>query len=61
MKPKSKRESYWRTFGFEYRHRFQKGSGAGKAARNFTRKQCNKSMRIFGKKEIKDRLVEYCC
>ena len=51
MKPKSKRESCWRTIGKEYRKYFQQGTGAAKAARNFTRKQCNKAMRAMGKKE----------
>ena len=53
MRPLSKKESYWRTFGREYRHYFQMGHGAGKVARNFTRKQCNKAMRMFGKLEIR--------
>lgn len=56
MKPKSKKESIWRLFGWEYRHLFKKGTGAGRSARRFTRKQCNKAMRSTGKKEIHEQL-----
>jgi len=54
MKSSSKRESYWRMFGKEYRKYYQKGTGAAKAARNFTRKQCNKAMRTLGKAQAKE-------
>ena len=54
MKPKSRRESYWRFFGWEYRKIYQQGSGAAKTARNFTRKQCNKAMRTFGKNQVRE-------
>jgi hypothetical protein len=59
MKPKSKKESYWRMTGYEYRHLFKKGTKAGKAARNFTRNQCNKAMRFSGKVEIEKQMDEY--
>ena len=58
MKPLSKKESYWRTFGKEYRHYFQMGHGAGKVARNFTHRQCSKAMRSFGKLEIQQAIKE---
>lgn len=59
MKPKSKKESIWRMFGYEYRHLIKKGVGAGKAARRFTKNQSNKAMRSFGKQEIKNQLNDY--
>jgi len=55
VKPKTRRESYWRQFGKEYRKYFQQGTGATKQARNFTRKQCNKAMRAAGKVEAAER------
>ena len=58
MKSKSKRESYWRMFGKEYRKMFVKGVGAARSARQFTRKQCNKSMRQHGKNVINDALMD---
>jgi len=58
MKAKSKRESYWRMFGKEYRKMFVKGVGAARSARQFTRKQCNKAMRQHGKDVINDALMD---
>lgn len=58
MKSKSKRESYWRMFGKEYRKMFVKGVGAARSARQFTRKQCNKAMRQHGKDVINDALMD---
>ena len=58
MKPRSKRESYWRLEGAEYRHIYKQSPGAAKTARNFTRKQCNKAMRAFGKHQIHEGLDE---
>lgn len=58
MKAKSKRESYWRMFGKEYRKIFVKGVGAARSARQFTRKQCNKAVRQHGKDIINDALMD---
>lgn len=60
MKAKSKRESYWRMFGKEYRKIFVKGVGAARSARQFTRKQCNKAVRQHGKDIINDALMDEC-
>lgn len=49
MKPKSKTESKARTDGFEYRHVYEQGYGARKAARAFTRRASNKAMRTHNK------------
>ncbi len=51
MKPRSKREGYWRTFGKEARKYWQQGVGAARTARQFTRKQCNRAMRTQGRRE----------
>lgn len=56
MKAKSRRESYWRMFGKEYRKIYVKGVGAGRSARKFTRRQCNKAMRRHGKEVIEEAL-----
>ncbi len=58
MKAKSKRESYWRMFGREYRKIFVLGVGAARSARHFTRKQCNKAMRQHGKQVINEALMD---
>ena len=54
MKGKSRAENRWRCLGFEFRKRFQQGAGAARTARRFTRKQCNKAMRRFGKRQIEE-------
>lgn len=56
MKPKTKAESYWRYWGYEARHAFKQGPGAAKKARNFTRLQCNRAMRVHGKQQIREQL-----
>ena len=58
MKPKSKAESRWRCLGYEYRHIYKQGAGAYRTARIFTRKQCNKAMRSFGKRQVSDGIKE---
>jgi hypothetical protein len=54
MKPRSKRESYWRMMGREYRKLYQQGVGAARTARQFTRRQSNKAMRAMGKRESRE-------
>ena len=59
MKPKSKKESYWRTFGKECRKYWKQGTGAFKISRIFTRKQSNKAMRTEDKKVIDQGMIDY--
>ena len=52
MRPYSKKEAYWRDLGQECRRWWQMNPHASKSFRRFTRRQCNKAMRIAGKKEV---------
>lgn len=54
MKPKSKAESTARSNGYEYRHVYAQGPGAAKAARQFTRRQSNKAMRVHDKALVEE-------
>ena len=45
-------------FGWEYRKLYKKGPGAGKALRNYTRKQSNRAMREHGKQQVKEEVEQ---
>jgi hypothetical protein len=49
-RPRSKAEATARSNGYEYRHVYQQGPGAAKAARVFTHRQSSKAMRRHNKK-----------
>jgi len=58
MRPKTKREAMARDNGYEYRHRYQQGTGAARTARRFTRRQSNRAMRQFSRDEIETAINE---
>jgi hypothetical protein len=48
-RPRSKAEALARSNGYEFRHVYQQGPGAAKAARALTRRQSSKAMRRHNK------------